>query len=151
MIRELLNAQMIAVKPSLMADFVRANVEKNINLTMANSTRTNPRTLKNLIERNEMFNYKKLHDKYQTDAAFNKSVNVFRQMIEDFGFTPHEIREGLFLAQYLYERDHVYKFVRTHQDLEQAASSLQSVKTPGSGFRTKPSRTWKSNMLQMKT
>lgn len=75
-----------------------------------------------------MFNYKNLRDRYMSDASFNKSVNLFRQLIEEYGFTPHEVREGLFLAQYMYEIDHVQKYVQTQVEMERAAQLLIDLK-----------------------
>lgn len=66
-----------------------------------------------------MFNYKKLEEKYATDAAFNKLVNLHRQAIEQFGFLPSEIREATFLAQYFYQLGHVEQIIRTEKEWKQ--------------------------------
>lgn len=62
--------------------------------------------------------YPELQNKYQSDAGFNKMVNLFRQLIEEYQFQPSEIREGLFFAQYTYQMNHVTEIIRTIDDLE---------------------------------
>lgn len=61
-------------------------------------------------------NFNQLEKKYQTEAAFNKMVNIFHQLIEEYGFLPSEIREGLFLAQYKYETSHPMQVIHTEND-----------------------------------
>lgn len=62
--------------------------------------------------------YKELLNRYQSDASFNKMVNLFRQLIEEYGFFPQEIREGLFFAQYTYEMGRVQEVIRDEEDWE---------------------------------
>jgi len=50
-----------------------------------------------------MFDFNELQHKYRNEAPFNKMVNMFTALIKEHGFTPSEIREGLFYAQYTYE------------------------------------------------
>lgn len=63
-----------------------------------------------------MFEYKKLTKRYLEDAPFNKAVNLFRMLLEEYGFSPSEIREALFLAQYMYEMGHVEQIIRTEKE-----------------------------------
>jgi hypothetical protein len=74
------------------------------------------------------FEYKKLEDRYLQDAAFNKAVNVFFQLIEEYGFTPHELRESLFLAQYKYEMSHVRKYVYAQKEMDERIELIAKLK-----------------------
>ncbi len=60
--------------------------------------------------------FKKLEEKYRSDAAFNKVVNLHIQLLESFGFLPSEIREAAFLAQYKYETQNAREIIRTQDD-----------------------------------
>lgn len=65
--------------------------------------------------------FNELEVRYRTDAPFNKMVNLFRQLIEEYGFVPSEIREGLFMATYMYEMSNPQMIIRTQKDLENIA------------------------------
>jgi hypothetical protein len=75
-----------------------------------------------------MFNYPDLEKRYKTNAAFNKATNLFRQLIQEFGFMPSEIREALFLAQYMFEMDTVSQVVRSKAEWEQIAKLNEQLK-----------------------
>jgi len=60
--------------------------------------------------------FKKLEEKYRSDAAFNKVVNLHIQLLESFGFLPSEIREAAFLAQYKYETQNAREVIRTRDE-----------------------------------
>jgi N-acetyl-beta-hexosaminidase len=66
-----------------------------------------------------MFDFKELEKRYQTDAPFNAMVRCFTSMIKEHGFTPSEIREGLFLAQYRFETQRAERVIRTEKEWEQ--------------------------------
>lgn len=66
-----------------------------------------------------MFNFKELERKYQSDSPFNAMVRCFTSMIKEHGFQPSEIREGLFLAQYMFESNQVERVIRTEKEWEQ--------------------------------
>lgn len=68
-----------------------------------------------------MFNFKELEKRYTTDSTFNKATNLFRQLTEQYGFLPSELREAAFLAQYMFEMDTVERVVRTKEEWEQLA------------------------------
>jgi len=68
-------------------------------------------------------NFTHLENKYKSDARFNKIVNVFVDLLDEFEFLPSEIREALFFAQYRYEISKCKLHVRNEKDwrmLEQA-------------------------------
>jgi prophage maintenance system killer protein len=65
-----------------------------------------------------MFDFNKLSKKYSTEAPFNKAVNLFRQLIEKYGFMPSELREAAFLAQYMYEMNHLELQIRSDEEWE---------------------------------
>lgn len=54
-----------------------------------------------------MSNFRKKHleERYCNDAAFYQVVQSMNRMICDFGITPSEMREALFLAHYRYEME----------------------------------------------
>lgn len=70
-----------------------------------------------------MFEYKKLMERYRNDAPFNRIVNVHINLLREFGFTPDEIRQASFLAQYMYEMAHATMIIQSERDLEQAAKA----------------------------
>lgn len=75
-----------------------------------------------------MFNYKQLENRYLSDAAFNRLVNLHRRAIEEFGFTPEEMRQATFLAQYMYQMNHVEQIIRTQEEwqkIEEARKIMQ--------------------------
>ena len=61
-------------------------------------------------------NFQKLKDRYMNDPFFNKLVNVQMQLLKEFGFLPDEIREGFFLAQYMFQMDEAQEIIRTQDD-----------------------------------
>lgn len=63
-----------------------------------------------------MLEFNKLEKKYKTDPYFNQMVNMFRNLIEEYGFLPSEIREGLFFAQYVYEMNRAREYIRKEED-----------------------------------
>ncbi len=67
------------------------------------------------------FEFKKLNERYCSDAPFNKMTNLFRQLLEQHGFLPSEIREAMFLAQYNYEMGRVEQIIRTKEEWERLA------------------------------
>lgn len=67
------------------------------------------------------FDYKELTKKYSHEAPFNKMTNLFRQLIEDYGFTPSEMRQGLFFAQYEFEMNNIKQCIRTNEEWQQLA------------------------------
>lgn len=75
-----------------------------------------------------MFNFNRLKEKYLEDAAFNKATNLFRSLIEEYGFTPSEIRESIFLAQYMYEMEHVRKFIISDKQREDQIKAIIQLK-----------------------
>lgn len=72
-----------------------------------------------------MFDFKRLDEKHSHDAAFNKAVNIFIQLIRDHGFMPSEIREAMFYAQYKYEMTQAQIYIRTD---EERARFLEAVR-----------------------
>lgn len=81
-----------------------------------------------------MFNFKELEHRYKTDAAFNKMVNCFDQLISQHGFTPSEMREGLFYAQYVFEMNNARQVIRTQEDWKQLEEAREILKTKFTGF-----------------
>ena len=75
-----------------------------------------------------MFNYQELEKKYLTDAPFNRLVNLHRRAIEDFGFTPDEMRQATFLAQYFYQTNNAEQIIRTQKEWEQIERSRKIMK-----------------------
>lgn len=73
-------------------------------------------------------NFQDLEKKYQTDLAFNKMVNCFLQMIEEHGFIPSEIREGLFFAQWKFEMNNVRQVIKTQEDWEKISEMREILK-----------------------
>lgn len=65
------------------------------------------------------FDYENLRLRYRTDAAFNKMTNLFRQLVEEYGFMPSEIRQSLFLAQYEFEINNIKQHIRTEKEWQQ--------------------------------
>jgi hypothetical protein len=70
-----------------------------------------------------MFNFEQLEKRYRTDAAFNKVVNAHRQLIEQYGFLPDELRQAAFLAQYYYQINRVEEIIRSNEEWEQIAEA----------------------------
>lgn len=68
-----------------------------------------------------MFEFKKLRARYLEDAAFNQAVNLFRQLTEQYGFLPDELRQAAFLAQYMIQIDAPQEIIRTQEEWRQLA------------------------------
>lgn len=75
-----------------------------------------------------MFNYKELENRYKTNAPFNKLVNLHRQAIEEFGFTPEELRQATFLAQYFYQVNHAEQHIRSAKEWEKIFEAREIMK-----------------------
>ena len=75
-----------------------------------------------------MFNFKELDAKYKTDAAFNKGVNMFRNLLEQYGFLPSELREMAFIAQYTYEMSRVETVIKTEKEWDQIREMRELLK-----------------------
>ena len=73
-------------------------------------------------------NFTELEKKYRTEAAFNKITNLLRQAIEEFGFLPSELREALFLAQYMYEMNNPQQVIRTQEDWNKISAARELMK-----------------------
>lgn len=65
-----------------------------------------------------MFNYENLTKRYHSDAAFNRLVNLWRQLIEEYGFLPDELRQAAFLAQMHIQLMSVEHQIRCERDIE---------------------------------
>lgn len=76
-----------------------------------------------------MFNYKQLESRYLQDGAFNKAVNLFRQLTEQYGFLPDELRQAAFLAQYMSQMGTVEQIVRTDEEWRQLAELRVKMQT----------------------
>ena len=61
-------------------------------------------------------NFVELEKKYKSDAAFNKMVNLFSQLIEEYQFQPSELREGVFYAQWVFESNRAKEIIRTQEE-----------------------------------
>lgn len=85
-----------------------------------------------------MFNFTKLEKKYMTDAAFNKMVRVFEQLLKEHGFLPSEIREGLFFAQYRFEANAAERVIRTDEEWRQLAEARELMKIKFAGIKESP-------------
>lgn len=81
-----------------------------------------------------MFDFKELERRYNTDPSFNKMVNCFDQLISQHGFTPSEIREGLFYAQYVFEMNNVRQVIRTQEEWLQLEEVREMLKTKFTSF-----------------
>lgn len=66
-----------------------------------------------------MFDFKTLESRYMHDAAFNKVVNLYRQLLQEYGFTPSELRQAAFFAQYIFEMNQAEQIIRTDREWEQ--------------------------------
>lgn len=75
-----------------------------------------------------MFDFKKLEERYCTDAAFNKLVNVTQALLRDYGFMPSEIREAQFLAQYMFEMSRPQRVIMTLQEEDRFLKALADLK-----------------------
>lgn len=51
------------------------------------------------------FRNSKLDERYRNDPTFNRAVTSIYKMIAEFGITPSELREAIFLAHYKYEME----------------------------------------------
>ena len=65
-----------------------------------------------------MYNFNKLNERYLQDATFNRLVNVLRQLFEEFGFLPDEIRQASFLAQMQTQINSAQFIIRTQVDID---------------------------------
>ena len=74
------------------------------------------------------FDYKELNTRYRSDAAFNKMVNCFRQLITEYGLMPQEIRDGLWLAQFQISFEQIEVVIRTKEDWEKHYMALKLLK-----------------------
>lgn len=70
-----------------------------------------------------MRNFQETEKKYTQDAAFNKMVNLFVHLIEEYDFEPSEIREALFYAQYKFQINSAKEIIRTEKDWEKIAQA----------------------------
>ncbi len=75
-----------------------------------------------------MIDFNKLRERYQTEAAFNHAVNLFKQLIEKYGFLPSELREAAFLAQFMFETGHAERIIRTNEEWEQVEEMRKILK-----------------------
>lgn len=66
-----------------------------------------------------MIDFKLLEHKYNTDAAFNKMVNVISQLISEYEIQPSEIREAVFFAQWRFELTNVQHVIRSQDEWEE--------------------------------
>ena len=76
-----------------------------------------------------MCDFQKLEERYLTDPAFNKATTVFRRLIEDHGFMPSELRESLFMAQYMFEMTRAERVIRSDEEWGQLSEAREILKT----------------------
>lgn len=75
-----------------------------------------------------MLDFKKMDQRYQTDPVFNKLVNLTESLLKQYGFTPSEIREAQFYAQYRFEMANPQIYIRTAEEHERFLQALNNLK-----------------------
>jgi hypothetical protein len=75
-----------------------------------------------------MLDFKKLDQRYMTDPVFNKLVNLTESLLKEYGFTPSEIREAQFYAQYRFEMANPQIYIRTAEEHERFLYAINRLK-----------------------